>query len=228
MPRFCCMTSSQIYHLYYYCKQHLFDIAPTKTCRLHAFHMFINCCTATALLFCFSEITQQSCETVVWGTVDPRISDPSHIRPLAYPTFRIKQKWSQIHLLRKLRDLMQGKIYKIVKILGRMNSRTVMMERFQDARVLMTLLSTEDSNDSQKGMRAVLTIHPTLAYPFFSLIRPLFLRVLSKGGRICEGLLYWLRKFASAGGHTVLEVSVAPAWFYRICTREIAGINIPA
>ena len=28
---------------------------------------------------------------------------------------------------------MQGKIYKIVKILGRMNSRTVMMERFQDA-----------------------------------------------------------------------------------------------
>ena len=28
---------------------------------------------------------------------------------------------------------MQGKIYKIVKILGWMNSRTVMMERFQDA-----------------------------------------------------------------------------------------------
>ena len=28
---------------------------------------------------------------------------------------------------------MQGKIYKIVKILWRMNSRTVMMERFQDA-----------------------------------------------------------------------------------------------
>ena len=79
----------------------------------------------------------------------------------------------------------------------------------------MALLSTEDSNDSQKRMRAV---HPTLAYPFFSLIRPLllrlserhkhvlfhvrvtnhateteellFLRVLPKGGRICEGLLY--------------------------------------
>ena len=31
-----------------------------------------------------------------------------------------------------LRNLMQGKIYKIVKILWRMNSRTVMMERFQD------------------------------------------------------------------------------------------------
>ena len=60
---------------------------------------------------------------------------------------------------------MQGKIYKIVKILGRMNSRTVMMERFQDVRVLMTLLSTEDSNDSQKRIRADLTIHPTLAYP---------------------------------------------------------------
>ena len=28
---------------------------------------------------------------------------------------------------------MKGKIYKIVKILGRMNSRTVMMERSQDA-----------------------------------------------------------------------------------------------
>ena len=28
---------------------------------------------------------------------------------------------------------MQGKIYKIVKILGRMNSKTVMMERFQEA-----------------------------------------------------------------------------------------------
>ena len=114
---------------------------------------------------------------------------PSHIRPLAYPTFRIKRKKRQFHLLHKLRDQMQGKIYKIVKILGRMNSRTVMMERFQD-RVLMALLSTEDSNDSQKRIRAVLTIHPTLAYPFFSLIRPLFLRVLPKGGRICEGLLY--------------------------------------
>ena len=54
----------------------------------------------------------------------------------------------------------------------------------------MALLSTEDSNDSQKRMRAVLTIHPTLAYPFFSLIRPLFFRVLPKGGRICKGLLY--------------------------------------
>ena len=54
----------------------------------------------------------------------------------------------------------------------------------------MALLSTEDSNDSQNRMRAVLTIHPTLAYPFFSLIRPLFLRVLPKGGWICKGLLY--------------------------------------
>ena len=54
----------------------------------------------------------------------------------------------------------------------------------------MALLSTEDTNDSQKRMRAVLTIHPTLAYPFFSLIRPLFLCVLPKGGLICEGLLY--------------------------------------
>ena len=54
----------------------------------------------------------------------------------------------------------------------------------------MALLSTEGSNDSQKRMRAVLTIHLTLAYPSFSLIRPLFLRVLPKGGRICEGLLY--------------------------------------
>ena len=54
----------------------------------------------------------------------------------------------------------------------------------------MTLLSTEDSNDSQERMRAVLTIHPTLTYLFFSIIRPLFLRVLPKGGRICEGLLY--------------------------------------
>ena len=50
---------------------------------------------------------------------------------------------------------MHGKIYKIVKILGRMNSRTVMIPR---RRVLMALLSTEDSNDSQKRMRAVLTI----------------------------------------------------------------------
>ena len=88
---------------------------------------------------------------------------------------------------------MQGKIYKIVKILGRMNSRTVIMERLQDARVLMTL-STEDSNDSQKRMHAVLTIHHSLAYPFFSLIRPLFLRVLPKGGRICEGLLFSNKK----------------------------------
>ena len=45
----------------------------------------------------------------------------------------------------------------------------------------MTLLSTEDSDDSQKRMRAVLTIHPTLAYPFFSLIRPLFLCLAQRG-----------------------------------------------
>ena len=32
-----------------------------------------------------------------------------------------------------MQDAVQGKIYKIVKILERMNSRTVMMERFQDA-----------------------------------------------------------------------------------------------
>ena len=57
-------------------------------------------------------------------------------------------------------------------------------------RVLMALLSTEDSNDSQKHKRAVLSIHSTLAYPFFSLIWPLFLHILPKGGRITEGLLY--------------------------------------
>ena len=113
-------------------------------------------------------------------------SRPSHIRPPAYPT----PPHGQIHLLRKLRDLMQGKIYKIVKILGRMNSRAVMMERFQDAEFswhccpqktvtipksvcVLYLLFT---HDSQKRMRAVLTIHPTLAYPFFSLIRPLLIR----------------------------------------------------
>ena len=40
----------------------------------------------------------------------------------------------------------------------------------QRHRVLVPLLSTEDSNDSQKRMRAVVAIHPSLAYPFFSLI----------------------------------------------------------
>ena len=70
----------------------------------------------------------------------------------------------------------------------------------------MALLSTEDSNDSQKRMRAVLTIHPTLAYPFFSLIRPLFLRVLPKGGRICEGLLYMYMLLQSLGGSLVKKV----------------------
>ena len=76
---------------------------------------------------------------------------------------------------------------------GQMNSRTVMMKKDSEVprhKVLVSLLSTEDSNDSQKCLRAVLTIHPTLAYPFFSLIRPLFLRVLPKGGRIIDGLLY--------------------------------------
>ena len=70
----------------------------------------------------------------------------------------------------------------------------------------MALLSTEDSNDSQKRMRAVLTIHPTLAYPFFSLMRPLFLRVSPKGGRICEGLLYSLnfyKRTADATSHNL-------------------------
>ena len=78
---------------------------------------------------------------------------------------------------------MQGKI---VKTLGQVNHRTVMMEKDSEVprcRVLVALLYTEDSNDSQQRMRAVLTIHPTLAYPFFS---PLFLRVLPKGGQVTE------------------------------------------
>ena len=68
---------------------------------------------------------------------------------------------------------MQGKI---VKILGLMNRRIEVPRR----RVLVALLSTEDSNDSQKRMRAVLTIHPTLAYPFFHPISP----CLVQGGQI--------------------------------------------
>ena len=70
----------------------------------------------------------------------------------------------------------------------------------------MALLSTEDSNNSQKRMSAVLTIHPTLAYPFFSLIRPLFFRFLPKGGRICEGLLYCI--FIWLSYHPFSTVSV--------------------
>ena len=58
---------------------------------------------------------------------------------------------------------MQGKI---VKILGRRDRRTVTMEKDSEVpsrRVPVALLSTEDSNDSQKQKRAVLTIHPTLS-----------------------------------------------------------------
>ena len=65
---------------------------------------------------------------------------------------------------------MQGKI---VKTLGWRDHRTVTMEKDSEVprhRVLMALLSIEDSNDSQKHKRAVLSIHSTLAYPFFSLI----------------------------------------------------------
>ena len=53
------------------------------------------------------------------------------------------------------------------------DSRTVMMEKDSEVsrrRVLVALLFTEDGNDSQNRMHTVLTIHPTLAYPFFSLI----------------------------------------------------------
>ena len=84
---------------------------------------------------------------------------------------------------------MQGKIG---KILWWRDCRTVTIEKDSEVprrRVLVALLSTEDSNDSQKSKRAVLTIHPTLAYLFFSLIRPLLLRVLPKGGWITKGLL---------------------------------------
>ena len=44
--------------------------------------------------------------------------------------------------------------------------RTVMMLKDSEVprrSVLVALLSTEDSNNSQKRVRAVLTIHPTLA-----------------------------------------------------------------
>ena len=78
---------------------------------------------------------------------------------------------------------MQGKI---VKILGRMNHRTVMMEKESEVprhRVLVALLFTEDSNNSQKCMRAVLTIHPTLAYPFFLVFDPYFSVSCPKGVR---------------------------------------------
>ena len=55
---------------------------------------------------------------------------------------------------------MQGKIYKIVKILGRMNSSSVMMERFQDAEFSWHCCPQKTVT---KRMSAVLTIHPTLA-----------------------------------------------------------------
>ena len=86
----------------------------------------------------------------------------------------------------------------------------------------MALLSTEDSNDSQKRMRAVLTIHPTLAYPFFSLIRPLFLRVLPKGGRICESLLY------HNGMEYVLEACTSLLHCLRIQTQNILKTPVPS
>ena len=82
----------------------------------------------------------------------------------------------------------------------------------------MALLSTEDSNDSQKRMRAVLTIHPTLAYPFFSLIRPLFLRVLPKGGRICEGLLYC--SFITVLSHFYCISIALMSGYFLLCCRS--------
>ena len=81
----------------------------------------------------------------------------------------------------------------VMKTLGQTDCRTMMMEKVSEVpslRVLVALLSTEDSNNFQKR-KLIPTIHQTLAYPFFSLIRPLFLHVLPKGGRITEGLLYY-------------------------------------
>ena len=60
---------------------------------------------------------------------------------------------------------MQGNV---VKILGWMNRRTVMMGKDSEVprcSALLALLSTEYSNNSQKHMRAVPSVHPTLAYP---------------------------------------------------------------
>ena len=51
---------------------------------------------------------------------------------------------------------------------ARLDCRTVMMKDSEvpRCRVLVALLSIEDSNDTQKRMHAVVTIHPTLAYHF--------------------------------------------------------------
>ena len=80
---------------------------------------------------------------------------------------------------------MQGKIYKIVKILGRMNSRTVMMERFQDAEFSWHCCPQKTVTIPRSVMRAVpnprlsvLFTHPTPVSP-----------CLAQRGTICEGLL---------------------------------------
>ena len=78
---------------------------------------------------------------------------------------------------------MQGKI---VEILGRRDHRTVMMEKDSKVprrRVLVALLSIEDSNNSQKRMHAVFTIHQPSLIRSFHLSNPYFSVSCPKGVR---------------------------------------------
>ena len=108
---------------------------------------------------------------------------------------------------------MQGKIYKIAKILGRMNSRTVMMERFQDAEFSWHCCPQK----TVTILRSVCVLYLLFTQP--SLIRsfhsfdPCFSVSCPKGGRICEGLLYpFLDTLASTWKHlaaALFDVSLA-------------------
>ena len=81
---------------------------------------------------------------------------------------------------------MQGKI---VKILGRMDCRTVLMEKDSEVprrRVLVALLSTEDSNDSQKHIMVCvlyLLVTQPLLIRSFHLSDPYFSVSCPKGVR---------------------------------------------
>ena len=73
-----------------------------------------------------------------------------------------------------------------MKVLGCRDLRTMTMEKDSEVprcRVLMVLLSTDDSNDSQKCTCAALTTYLTLAYPLFHVSDHPFLVSCPKGVR---------------------------------------------
>ena len=112
---------------------------------------------------------------------------------------------------------MQGKISKIVKILGRMNSRTVMMERFQDAEFSWHYCPQKTVTIPRSVcVLYLLFTQPSLIRSFHS-SNPCFSVSCPKG-------VGYARVYCIALHDTQTHVYIYTCSFYNVCTSVLAFI----